>query len=74
MSHYTERIGINPSIRFGKPCIQGTRIAVYDVLGWLASGMTYDQVLSDFPELTMEDITACLAFAADREHKLKIAS
>jgi uncharacterized protein (DUF433 family) len=74
MSHYTERISINPGIRFGKPCIQGTRIAVYDVLGWLASGMTYDQVLSDFPELTMEDITACLAFAADREHKLKIAS
>jgi uncharacterized protein (DUF433 family) len=74
MSHYTERITINPNIRFGKPCIQGTRIAVYDVLGWLASGMNYDQVLSDFPELKMEDITACLAFAADREHKLKIAS
>jgi len=74
MSHYTERIIINPNIRFGKPCIQGTRIAVYDVLGWLASGMTYDDVLSDFPELKMEDITACLAFAADREHKLKIAS
>lgn len=74
MSHYTERIGIKPGIRFGKPCIRGTRIAVYDVLGWLASGMTYNEILSDFPELSMEDITACLAFAADREHKLKIAS
>ena len=74
MSHYTERITINPNIRFGKPCVRGTRIAVYDVLGWLASGMNYDQILSDFPELKMEDITACLAFAADREHKLKIAS
>ena len=74
MNHYTERIVINPNIRFGKPSIKGTRIAVYDVLGWLASGMNYEQILSDFPELSMEDIKACLAFAADREHKLKIAS
>ncbi len=74
MNHYTKHIVINPNIRFGKPSIKGTRIAVYDILGWLASGMNYEQILSDFPELTMEDIKACLAFAADREHKLKIAS
>ena len=74
MSKYINSIVIDPNIRFGKPCVKGTRITVYDVLGWLASGMTYDQVILDYPELTMEGIMACLAFAADREHKIRIAS
>ena len=73
MKLYKNIITINPNIRFGKPCIKGTRITVYDVLGWLATGMTHDQILSDYPELKLEDITACLAYAAEREHKLKIA-
>ena len=74
MRQYIDKITIDPNIRFGKPCIKGTRITVYDVLGWLASGMTYDQIIQDYPELSLEDIKACLAFAADREHKLRIAS
>ncbi|WMJ75561.1 DUF433 domain-containing protein [Cytophagaceae bacterium ABcell3] len=74
MKHYTEIITIDPNKRFGKPCIRGLRITVYDVLGWLASGMGISEILEDFPELTDEDVKACLAYAADREHKLKIAS
>ncbi len=70
---YSEYIKINPEKRFGKPCIRDTRTTVYDVLGWLASGMTFDEIIQDFPELSVEDIKACLAYAADREHKLKIA-
>ncbi len=60
--NYIERISIDPEIRFGKPCVNGTRIAVYDVLGWLASGMSYAEVLEDFPQLKQEDILACLEF------------
>ncbi len=71
--HYTEIIIVNPEIRFGKPCIKGTRIAVVDVLGWLASGMSYEEIISDFPSVTKEHILACLEYAADREGKLKIA-
>jgi len=74
MKHYSEIITINPEIRFGKPCIRGMRITVYDVLGWFASGMTSKEIIQDYPELTDEDIKAALAYAADREHKLKIAS
>ena len=74
MAPYSERISINPVIRFGKPCIKGTRITVYDILSWLASGMSNEQILEDFPELKVEDINACLSYAADREHKLRIAS
>jgi len=74
MKHYSEYITINPQIRFGKPCIRGQRITVYDVLGWLASGMTTNEILHDYPELTEDDIKAVLAYAADREHKIKIAS
>jgi len=74
MRPYSDKITIDPNIRFGKPCIKGTRITVYDVLGWLASGMTYDQIIEDYQEVSMEDIKACLAYAADREHKLRIAS
>jgi uncharacterized protein (DUF433 family) len=60
--------------RFGKPCIKGTRISVYDVLNWLSNGMSKEEILEDFNELNMDQINACLAFAADKEHKLRIAS
>ena len=68
--NYQDYITIEPGKRGGKPCIRGLRITVYDVLDYLASGMTQDEILEDFPDLTREDIKACLAFAADRERKL----
>ncbi len=68
---YTRFITIEPGKRGGKPCIRGLRIAVYDVLDYLASGMTHAEILADFPDLTEDDIRACLAFAADRERKLE---
>ena len=67
---YKHLIPIAPGKRGGKPCIRGLRITVYDVLEYLASGMSEDQILKDFPDLTREDIRACLAFAADRERRL----
>lgn len=67
---YRDRITLEPGKRGGKPCIRSLRITVYDVLGWLAAGMSPAEILEDFPELTPEDIQACLAFAADREHHL----
>ena len=67
---YEHLITVEPGKRSGKPCIRGMRITVYDVLEYLASGMTEDEILADFCELTREDIKACLAFAADRERKL----
>ena len=67
---YSKIITIEPGKRGGKPCIRGMRITVYDVLGYLASGMTTDEILADFPDLTREDIQACWAFAADRERRL----
>ena len=70
---YTNRITIEPGKRGGKPCVRGLRITVYDVLEYLASGMTEDQILADFPDLEREDIRACLAFAADRERRLASA-
>jgi uncharacterized protein (DUF433 family) len=73
MINYKSIIKRNPNKRFGKPCVRETRITVYDVLGWLAEGMTYSEIIADFPELTMDDIKACLAYAADREHKLQYA-
>ncbi len=73
MINYRSIIKRNPNKRFGRPCIRETRITVYDVLGWLAAGMTYNEILTDFPELNMDDIKACLAYAADREHKLQYA-
>jgi len=73
MTDYREIIMINPEKRFGKPCVRNTRITVYDVLGWLASGMSKTEILSDFPELTEDDITACLSYAADKERKIRIA-
>jgi uncharacterized protein (DUF433 family) len=65
-----DRISLDPAIRYGKPCVRGTRITVGDVLGYLASGMTEAQVLADFPDLAHEDILACLAFAAERERRI----
>lgn len=67
---YKNIITVEPGKRGGKPCIRGMRITVYDVLSWLASGMSNEEILSDFPELTRDDITACLQYAADREQKL----
>lgn len=67
---YRHLITIEPGKRGGKPCIRGMRITVYDVLEYLASGMSEEEILRDFPDLTREDIRACLAFAADRERKL----
>jgi len=67
---YQSLITIEPGKRSGKPCIRGLRITVYDVLEYLASGMSETQILADFPDLTTEDIRACLAFAADRERKM----
>lgn len=74
MIEYKSIIKGNPNKRFGEPCVRNTRITVFDVLGWLASGMTYDEILNDFPELTIDDIRACLAYATDREHKLQHAT
>ena len=71
---YTKIITIEPGKRSGKPCIRGMRITVYDVLDYLASGMSEEEILSDFPDLTREDIRACLSFAADRERKLMSVS
>ena len=73
MKHYSEIITIDSQIRFGKPCIRGMRISVYDVLSWYASGMTENEILDDYPELTKNDLLAVLAFAAVREHKVKVA-
>ena len=67
---YRDRITIEPGKRGGKPCIRGMRITVYDVLSYLASGMSFEEVLADFPYLTREDILAALEFAADRERLL----
>ena len=67
---YRKIITIEPDKRGGKPCIRGMRITVYDVLDYLAGGMTEAEILADFPDLTAEDIRACLAFAADRERRL----
>jgi len=66
---YAHIITMEPGKRGGKPCIRGLRITVYDVLEYLASGMTHQDILRDFPYLTEQDIRACLAFAADRERK-----
>ena len=71
---YKHIITIESGMRGGRPCIRRMRIAVADVLGWLASGMTHEQILSDYPELTEEDIRACLAYAADRDRRLVTAA
>jgi len=67
MKEYLEYISVEPEIRFGKPCIRGTRISVGDILGWLASDKSYEEILNDFPLLKVEHIKAALSYAADRE-------
>ena len=74
MEDYRQRITIEPGKRGGKPCIRGMRITVYDILGWLAAGMSPAEIIADCPDLTPEDIHAALAFAADRDHHLVSAS
>lgn len=64
-----DRITVDPNVRFGKPCVRGTRMTVGDVLGYLAGGMSEGELLVDFPQLTLDDIRACLAYAAEREHR-----
>ncbi len=71
---WQERITITPGVRSGKPCIRGTRITVYDILEYLAGGMTEAAILDDFPDLTPDDIRASLAFAAARERRLASSS
>jgi uncharacterized protein (DUF433 family) len=71
---YQDRITLDPRIRSGKPCIKGTRIAVADVLDYLGGGMTTAEILNDFPDLTAEDIQACLTFAAERERRLTVCA
>lgn len=70
---YRSIITIEPGKRGGKPCIRGTRMSVYDVLSYLAAGMTHEEILADFPYLTEEDILACLSYAADREKQTLVA-
>lgn len=67
--NYKDFIEIRADKRFGKPCLKGTRISVYDVLNWLANGMTKEEIMEDFDEISEEMIQACLHFAADKEHK-----
>jgi len=70
MVDYHQIITSEPGKRGGRPCVRGLRIAVSDILGWLASGMSHDEIFEDFPEVTEEDIRACLAYASDRERRL----
>ena len=71
---WEDRITIEPGVRSGKPCIRGTRITVYDILEYMAGGMTDAQILEDFPSLSLEDLRACLAFAAARERRLAVSN
>jgi uncharacterized protein (DUF433 family) len=72
--NYQDIITIAPGHRGGRPCVRGMRIAVGDVLGWLAAGMSHDDIRADYPELTEDDIRACLAYAADRERRVLTAT
>ena len=69
---YGALISVDSKIRFGKPCVTGTRISVADVLGWMASGMTIQQIIDDYPQLSHQQILACFAFAADKERSIKV--
>jgi uncharacterized protein (DUF433 family) len=71
--NYQEHIEINPEIRFGKPCIKGTRISVFDILSWLAQGMSIKDIIEDFPQLKEVDVLATLAYSADKERKIKVS-
>jgi uncharacterized protein (DUF433 family) len=70
--NYSQLITIEPDQRSGQPCIRGLRITVQDVLEYLAAGMSVEEILSDFPDLTADDLRACLAYAADRERRLRV--
>ena len=70
---YRKHITVEPGKRGGKPCVRGLRITVGDVLGWIAAGMSWAEIVDDFPDLTEQDIRACLAYAADREQHTMIA-
>jgi len=72
--NYRNIMTMEPGKRGGRPCVRGMRITVADVLGWLAAGMSHDQILADYPELTERDIRACLAYAADRERRVITAA
>ncbi|NJY62057.1 DUF433 domain-containing protein [Salinimicrobium sp. CDJ15-81-2] len=72
MIDFKKYIGIDPDVRFGKPILKGTRISVYDVLAWMAEGMSVQEIIHDFPELEEEQIKACLAYAAEKENKLRV--
>lgn len=72
MNDYRDIITLEPGKRAGKPCIRGLRITVYDILSYLAAGMSTDDILNDFPSLTREDILACLSYAAERERQTVI--
>jgi uncharacterized protein (DUF433 family) len=74
MKDFSKYITINPAIRSGKPTIRGMRITVFDILDMLADGMSYDEILEDFPELTKDDILATLSYAAKKEHDIKICA
>ena len=74
MKEYLQYISIDPGIRFGKPCIKGTRIALVDILQWLASDMTEEEIFEDFPEIKKEHILAALAYAANRENMIKMVT
>jgi len=74
MKELLQRIELDPNKRFGKPCVKGSRISVGDILGWLASGMTNDEILTDFEELEIQDIQACLLYAAEKEDSYRLAS
>ena len=74
MKHYSDIITLNPQVRFGQPCIRGMRISVSDILGWLAAGLSEFDIIQDYPDLNPEDIKAALSYAADREHRIRIAS
>jgi uncharacterized protein (DUF433 family) len=74
MKEFVQYISIDPEVRFGKPCIKDTRIAVSDILNWLASGMTYREILDDYPSIKEEHIKAALMFAAQREAMVKLVA
>jgi len=74
MANFTKYIEINMEKRFGKPIIKGTRISVYDILTWLSNGMSRKEILADYPELSIEQINACLSFAAKKEQRRLYAS
>lgn len=70
---YREYIEVDPNVRFGKPVLKGTRITVYDVLQWLASGLSHEEIIADYPQLNDNQILACLAYAANKERIIKVA-